>query len=369
MSGDDARTTLSLPEAPACAPNAALKLGDLVFVGRSAVANASAEGLSGDIGEQARAAFDALADLLAKAGGGMGDVIELVSLHADARTIEATFAAGRERFEPDYPAWTPVAVTAQPVPETLVTLAAVAHVGDAPRQCVVPDTIKWWREHPASAGCRKGDLLFVAGQYGSDADGNVNTPGDHAGQARNALNRVAEICALSGASLEDVIAVTSFHQDPRWIESVAAVYEDEFFGATGKPGAPAWSAVGVPGLLRAGMVGQYRAVADVGAKSGLVAATGVPPVAGGEVAHSGDPEAQARAAFADLGERLAEAGASLAGVVQLLSFHLDAEALEAAARVGRELLGGEHPPVWTAAGMTGTWEEGQTHALHALAIR
>ena len=168
----------------------------------------------------------------------MGDVVDLVSLHADARTIETVFEVGRERFGSDFPAWTPVAVTALPAPGTLVTLAAVAHLGDAPKQCVVPDTIKWWRELPASAGCRKGDLLFVAGQYGSDADGNVNTPGDHAGQARNALNRIKEICELAGAGLDDAIAVTSFHQDPRWIPSVRTVYEEEFFGGLdgGRPG-------------------------------------------------------------------------------------------------------------------------------------
>jgi enamine deaminase RidA (YjgF/YER057c/UK114 family) len=362
--------TLTLPNAPACAPNAATKLGELVFVGGSvAAAGTAAPTPPGDVRAQARAAFDALAELLEMAGGGIGDVVELVSLHTDARTIETVFDVGRERFDGDPPAWTPVAVTAHRTPGTLVTLTAVAHLGDAPRRCVVPDTIKWWREHPASAGCRKGDLLVVAGQYGSDADGNVNTPGDHAGQARNALNRVAEICALSDASLDDVVAVTSFHQDPRWIPSVAAVYEDEFFGATGSPGAPAWGAVGVPGLLRAGMVGQYRAVADVGAKSGLVAATGVPPIAGGDIVHRGDPEAQARAAFDALAERLGQAGASLADVAQLVSFHLDAEALEAAARIAREVLDGDHPPPWTAAGMTGTWQEGQQHALHALAVR
>jgi enamine deaminase RidA (YjgF/YER057c/UK114 family) len=361
--------TLTLPDAPACAPNAARTLGELVFVGGSVPAAEAVPGPAGDVEAQARASFDALAELLDMAGGGMGDVVELVSFHADARTIEPVFDVGRERLEGDPPAWTPVAVTALPVPGTLVTLTAVAHLGDAPRRCVVPDTIKWWHEQPASAGCRKGDLLFVAGQYGSDADGNVNTPGDHAGQARNALNRVAEICALSGASLDDVIAVTSCHQDPRWISSVATVYEDEFFGALAKPGAPAWGAVGVPGLLRLGMVGQYRAVADVGGGAGLVAATGVPPVAGGDVAHRGDPEAQAQAAFEDLAGRLGAAGASLGDVVQLVSFHLDARALDAAARVGSERLGGEHPTVWTAAGMTGTWEEGQQHALHALAAR
>jgi len=361
--------TLTLPNAPACAPNTARKLGELVFVGGSGpAAGAAAPAPPGDVREQARAAFDALAELLEMAGGGIGDVVDLVTLHADARTIETVFEVGRERFERDFPAWTPVAVTALPEPGTLVALGAVAVLGDAPKQCVIPDTIKWWHEHPASAGCRKGDLLFVAGQYGSDADGNVNTPGDHAGQARNALNRVKEICELAGTGLDDVIAVTSFHQDPRWIPAVAAVYEEEFFGAAGA-GAPAWGAVGVPGLLKLGMLGQYRAVVDAGARPALAAGTGAPPAReGGEVAHRGDPEAQAHAAFEALAESLATAGASLSDVVQLVSFHIDAEALDAAARVGRELLGDE-APVWTAAGMTGTWEEGQQHALHALAAR
>jgi enamine deaminase RidA (YjgF/YER057c/UK114 family) len=347
----------------------ARKARELVFVGGSTeAADAPVPAPPGGVRGQASAAFDALEELLEMAGGGMGDVVDLVTLHADARAIETVFEVGRERFGSDFPAWTSVAVAALPAPGTLMSLAAVAHLGDAQKQCIVPDTIKWWRELPASAGCRKGDLLFVAGMYGSDADGNVNTPGDHAGQARNALNRVKEICELGGAGLEDAIAVTSFHQDPRWIPSVRTVYEEEFFGGL-DGGGPAWSAVGVPGLLRLGMLGQYRAVVDTGGRPRVAAGTGAPPIReGGDVAHRGDPQAQAQAAFEALGESLAEAGASLADVVQLVSFHIDAEALEAAARVGRELLGDE-PPVWTAAGMTGTWEEGQQHLLHALAER
>lgn len=347
----------------------ARKVGELVFVGgQGPDAAAPVAAPPGDVRGQARAAFDALAQLLEKAGGDLSDVIDLVSLHTDARAIDTVFEVGRERFGADFPAWTPVAVTALPVPGTLVTLSAVAHLGDAPKRCVVPDTIMWWHDLPASAGCRKGDLLFVAGMYGSDADGNVNTPGDHAGQARNALNRVKEICELAGASLDDVIAVTSFHQDPRWIPAVASVYEGEFFGAGG--GGPAWSAVGVPGLLRLGMLGQYRAVAGAGSETMLAAGTGAPPAGkDGDVLHRGDPDAQARAAFDALEGSLATAGMSLADVVQLVSFHIDAEAFEAAARVGRGLLGSGDPPAWTAAGMTGTWEEGQQHALNALAAR
>lgn len=359
---------------PPGVPSAALRVGDLVFAGGSVASIAAdAQPMDGDIRVQARNAFDALRDLLASAGGGLEDVVDIVSFHSDSRTIEMVFDVGRDYFEPGFPAWTPVAVSAQRIPGQLLAISAIADLGPEAKQCIVPDTIKWWRDYPASAGCRKGDLLFVAGQYGSDADGNVNTPGDHGGQARNALNRVAEICTLAGGELDDVIDVTSFHQDPRWIGAVASVYEKEFFGESSGPGFPAWTAVGTPGLLKRGMLGQYRAIADLQpgqARAALLTATAVSPVgADGVVEHRGDPEAQARATVELLGESLAERGGSLSDVAQLVSFHLDADALDAAKRVIGEVFDPEAAPVWTAAGMTGTREEGQLHAISALALR
>jgi enamine deaminase RidA (YjgF/YER057c/UK114 family) len=351
------------------APTTAVRAGDLVFIGQSPTPGA--EGREADARTQAQNAFAALAQLLETAGGDPGDVVDVVTLHSDSRTIDAVLEVGREALGPDFPAWTPVACSAQRVPGRTVALSAVAHLGDEPKQCITPDTIKWWRELPASAGCRKGDLLFVAGQYGSDADGNVNTPGDHAGQARNALNRIAEICGLAGGRLDDVIDLLSFHQDPRWIAAVESVYLGEFFDPD-DPEPPAWTAVGMPGLLRLGMLGQYRAIADLRAvtEGGTVLATTAAPPrdANGSVAHRGDPEAQARAGFELIAEGLAARGGSLRDVVQLVSFHLDPGALEAAERVARELFGDDSELAWTAAGMTGARHEGQLHAFHALAI-
>jgi enamine deaminase RidA (YjgF/YER057c/UK114 family) len=271
----------------------------------------------------------------------------------------------------------------------------IARVGQQPRRCYVPDTIAWWRRYPGiSAGCEKGGLLFVAGQYGSDADGNVNTPGDHAGQARNALNRVREICELAGGGLDDVIGITSAHQDARWIDAVAEVYGSEFFDESPRASYPAWTATGAAGLLRQGMVGQYRAIADrtngrrlasvppqnggggsrvAGAAhkdgSSLVAVAALGPSnRRGEVIHRGDATAQARMAFESMGASLAKLGSSLEDLVQLTSFHLDPASMEVALEVGAKYLSAGSPPAWNSALMTGAQLDGQLHAMHGLAI-
>ena len=124
---------------------------------------------------------------------------------------------------------------------------------------VIPDTISWWRGCPWSAGCRRGRLVAVAGQFGTDTDGNVVMPGHHDGQARNALNRMKEICSLLGRDLEDVVDVWSFHQDPRGIEACLEVATREFFSDS----LPTWAAAGAPALYRFGMLGQFRALAEI----------------------------------------------------------------------------------------------------------
>ena len=239
----------------------------------------------------------------------------------------------------------------------------------------------------------KDDLLFVAGQYGSDADGNVNTPGDHAGQARNALNRIKEICEVAGGGLGDVIDLTSFHQDPRWIDAVVEMYEEEFIDAT-DAAYPAWTTVSTPGLLKHGMLGQYRAVAELtgGARVGstpaelgwgerkvagaakkaggrLIGVTGVVPSGpDGEVVDRGDPEAQAHHCFKQLGSTLDGLGASLENVAQVSSYHLDPSSMDAALRVAGDYFPSSASPTWTVAGMTGFWREGELHCIQALAV-
>lgn len=370
-----------------------VRSGDLVVVSaRMALDGGGRVAAPGDLAAQAELAVDALEEALREAGSSLGDVVDVMSFHLDPAGIDDVLRIAGPRLGDAPPAWTPMVATALAEPGALVAVSAIAHAGDGRRVCTTPDTIAWWRRLPVSAGCRKGSLVAVAGQYGSDADGNVNTPGDHAGQARNALNRVREICRLLDCEVDDVVGVLSAHQDPRGMLPAAAVYGDELFATTESALLPAWTAVGMPSLYGFGMLGQYRAIADV-AGTGRMAGRprdGEPPrhptaaaagkdggslvaVAAEATAPSGealpaDPAAQAHAALEALERSLAAVGADASDVVSVASFHKDIRDVPAFGDALRER-GGDALPGWTPVGMTGSWSEDQLHAVHALAVR
>lgn len=82
------------------------------------------------IAAQARMAFENLRRVLAQAGAGLADVVELTTFHLDLRGEMADFATVKDEFFPnDYPAWTAVGVTQLALPELRVEIRAVAVAG------------------------------------------------------------------------------------------------------------------------------------------------------------------------------------------------------------------------------------------------
>jgi enamine deaminase RidA (YjgF/YER057c/UK114 family) len=301
-----------------------LRCGELVFVGGVACA--------------ADELFPRLAETLERGGASLADLLELTTFHADVREIDDVFAAGADALAAPYPAWSPVGMIGPAAGGERIVARAIAHTGEAEMKTVVPDTISWWRSRPWAAGCRRDAFLAVAGQFGTDTDGNVVMPGHHDGQARNALNRIKEICSLLDAGLDDVVDVWSFHQDPRGIEPCLEIAAAEFF----TDGLPTWTAAGAPALDGFGLLGQVRALA------GPVTAVSV------------ETQADVHEAF----EKVAALPGTLAEVV---CFHKDVRDAEEVRAAGGEVLG-DRVPVWTAVGMTGFRDESSLHAVHALAV-
>lgn len=374
--------------------SAAVRAGELLFVAGQTGLDATGETLAqGDVRAQARAAFERIGELLELAGGEMDDIVDLMSFHHDVRDIDAVFEVAREYLHGDYPAWTAVGMVGSYRPDVLVSIRAIAHLGDGPKQCHTPDTLRWWRDLPVSAGCRKGELVFVSGQLAADADGYLTAPGDHAAQTRFALNRIREIVAHFGGSMEDVIDLLSFHHDPRGMVPAGDVHAATF-ADTPFAEASAWTAIGVPGLYRHGMLAAWRAIADLspGKRAAMTPASiwwKILPISGGtkkeggrliaisgEVASDGDglvttpgdTAAQARYAFNRIREVLEMFGATLENVVEITSFHKDPRAWDIVMDVGREYFGEESGPAWTPVGITGLWQEGYLHEIYALAV-
>ena len=59
-------------------------------------------------------------------------------------------------------------------------------------------------------GVVAGDMMFLAGQCGVDADGNTVTSGDAGAQTRQAVENMESVLAAGGFALTDVVHVTTF---------------------------------------------------------------------------------------------------------------------------------------------------------------
>ncbi|MEL4378192.1 RidA family protein [Brucella cytisi] len=95
-------------------------------------------------------------------------------------------------------------------------------------------------KHRYSAAIRSGDLLFVSGQVGSRIDGTPEPDFDK--QVQLAFDNLEATLKAAGATLDDIIDLTSFHTDPEnQFETVLQV-KDRIFSA---PPFPNWTAVGV----------------------------------------------------------------------------------------------------------------------------
>ena len=91
-----------------------------------------------------------------------------------------------------------------------------------------------------SPAIRSGDLLFVSGQVGSREDGSPEP--DFAAQVDLAFTNLKAVLAAAGATLDDIVDVTTFHTDPESQFAAVMAAKSKHFAA--KP-YPNWTAVGV----------------------------------------------------------------------------------------------------------------------------
>lgn len=97
-----------------------------------------------------------------------------------------------------------------------------------------------YEQHGYSAAIQSGDLLFVSGQVGSQADGSPEP--DFEKQVELAFSNLRSTLAAAGCSFDDIVDVMTFHTDPeRQFETIMKVKSKIFNQAP----YPNWTAVGV----------------------------------------------------------------------------------------------------------------------------
>jgi enamine deaminase RidA (YjgF/YER057c/UK114 family) len=131
------------------------------------------------------------------------------------------------------------------------------------RQPIVPQPFQaFYDAYHFSPATRVGDLIWVSGQVGVDAQ--LKAGEGMETQARLAFESLTAVLEAAGAGLADVVELTTFHTDLRGeIASFSAV-KDEYF----RDRYPSWTAVGVTQLALPELRIEIRAVAVAGCGEG-----------------------------------------------------------------------------------------------------
>ncbi|KMW44618.1 RidA family protein [Ralstonia insidiosa] len=127
------------------------------------------------------------------------------------------------------------------------------------RQSIVPAPFQGhYDAYHFSPATRVGDMVWVSGQVGVDADMKP-AQGMHA-QARIAFECLKLVLEEAGASLADVVELTTFHTDLHGDIDAFIAVKDQYFPSR----YPSWSAVGVTQLALPGLLIEIRAMAVAG---------------------------------------------------------------------------------------------------------
>ena len=106
-----------------------------------------------------------------------------------------------------------------------------------------------------SPGVQVGDLLFISGQVAQDNEGNLVGPGDCKAQTRHVMSRIQTITEAAGATLGDVVKITTFLTDVANYPAFSRVR-----GETFPTSPPASSTVIVAGLVRPEFLVEVEAI-------------------------------------------------------------------------------------------------------------
>ena len=126
-------------------------------------------------------------------------------------------------------------------------------------QSIVPPAFQAFHDaYHFSPATRVGDTIWVSGQVGADAEGNIGA--EVQAQARIAFESLKHVLEAAGASLADVVELTTFHTDLHGEMEAFATVKDEYFPSR----YPSWTGVGVAQLALPELRVEIRAVAVAG---------------------------------------------------------------------------------------------------------
>ena len=130
----------------------------------------------------------------------------------------------------------------------------------AKRTSLRPPGWSWADNLSHDLGVQVDDTIWVSGQVAFDPAGNIVGAGDMRAQADKTFANVAEVLAVAGATMDDVVKITAWLTDMRNYADYNAARTAAFPNVL-----PASATVHSPQLVRPGLLVEIEAVAVVGA--------------------------------------------------------------------------------------------------------
>lgn len=242
--------------------------GDMIFTGDVSALSPQGEVTNpGDIAAQTRLMMDRLDSLLSVAGANMQDVLKLNVFYVGDGTAEDWAESARIRagcFQDPGPAATGIPVTRFAQEGLLTKIAATAMRGAGGE--ALQKSYAWPEGHwdwttplPYKHGNRCGRMIHLGGQVSLDSSAAVIDPDDMPAQTRRAMENIAKVLAEFGATLDDVVKVTTFYQGSASAEALHEnlLIRSRSFNAPG----PATTGIPVPVLVYQQMVIEIEVIA------------------------------------------------------------------------------------------------------------
>ena len=114
----------------------------------------------------------------------------------------------------------------------------------------------WAKKLNIPAGAKLGDTVYLSGICSLDDAGNVVVKGDVYGQSKRTFANIEEALASAGATMADVVKITTYLTDISTYADFAKARTEAFPG-----GVPASTAVATPALVEAlDFVDRYRSI-------------------------------------------------------------------------------------------------------------
>jgi enamine deaminase RidA (YjgF/YER057c/UK114 family) len=109
----------------------------------------------------------------------------------------------------------------------------------------------WTRKLNISAGVKLGDTVYTSGTVAFDSEGNVIGEGDVYAQSKQVFKNIEEVLAAAGATMADVVKITTFLTDMSG------------YGAFGRARSEAFPR-GVPARALSDLIASGHALQDIG---------------------------------------------------------------------------------------------------------